>query len=784
MLLPLLALSTVVAASDPPPRNVYVGAYLTDVSDFDLKAGRFKADLRVWVKWLGDGTAPEVTFENAEIDSKLDLGEEHDAAWHSVQWRVQGTFRGDFPLHAFPFDHQTLPVIIGLDRAQGQLVPDLGASGMSPHFSITGWSYEPYFSARIEERSFGSDLGSVAYEGRSAVQRRALFQVEMKRPFGPYLIKFALPLVLILLMALLALFLPADRLDVRSALGITGLLACIAFHYTQADTLPDVTYLVAADMLFLGAYVFIAGTLVISVFAFRLHGAKPESARRADRVGLWLLPLSTGLALAVLINNTLPTAPPKNALVTGPRASSPMLRVSLAALETPGAGTPSTRAALVVRRADGTMQPMLVEEAPALTNSLVRLLPDGGMRVRWQLREGAKWSDGAPLTAADLAFSLGTLPEPLRSSMERVDERTLDVVYKTRRSAWLDGFGVFPAAKAAALPDAGRDVLNRSTSEGKLPGGAGYVLESFEPGAKLVLARNPRFVGPTPVFERITVTKDDPMEAARKLIKRELDVLPSLTPDSYELLKAERSVRVLEQPGELAWMLVPNVRQAPWDSLELRQALLGVINREAMVTAMAPAPARVAWGWKASAPYPFVAPKSDVLKGLTVKLNVGPRTSGGASSLLVDQLVSDLGKVGVTVEVVETKELYQAVQRQEFEGLALVSRDTGDPGRFMNARWESGRVQLDRAWEPHFDDEMVERYDAWVSSLYGERKGFLEAAMQEAWFKRLPMIPLVLTSRLAAVRADLIGPEWGQADSLWWNVNDWRFEEPVKNETN
>lgn len=148
-----LALATALAAS-PPPRNVYVGAYLTDVSDFDLKAGRFKADLRVWVKWLGDANdVPELTFENAEVDSKDALGRESDAAWHSVKWRVQGTFRGDFPLQAFPFDRQTLPVVLGLAETEGVLVPDLGASGMSPAFSITGWNYEPYFAARTEHRA-------------------------------------------------------------------------------------------------------------------------------------------------------------------------------------------------------------------------------------------------------------------------------------------------------------------------------------------------------------------------------------------------------------------------------------------------------------------------------------------------------------------------------------------------------------------------------------------------------------------------------------------------------
>lgn len=209
--------------------------YLTDVSDFDLKAGRFKADLHVWVKWLGDEKqVPPISFENGEIDEKQELKVESEGAWHSMQWRVQGTFRGEFPVQAFPFDRQTLPIIFALNEDAGRLVPDLGASGMSPHFSVSGWSYEPFFSARAEERVYRSDLGSVFREGKNAKQRLTTFSVEMRRPFGPYLIKFALPLGLLLFVALLALFLLADRLDVRSAMGITALLSCIAFHYTQS----------------------------------------------------------------------------------------------------------------------------------------------------------------------------------------------------------------------------------------------------------------------------------------------------------------------------------------------------------------------------------------------------------------------------------------------------------------------------------------------------------------------------------------------------------------------
>ena len=429
--------------------------YLTDVSDFDLKAGRFKADLHVWMKWLGDAVPPNITFENAEIDSKEVLSTEHEAEWYSLHWRVQGTFRGEFPVHAFPFDRQTLPVIFGLNLADGRLVPDLGASGMSPSFSVSGWSYEPQFAARSEERVYGSDLGSIAREGKNARQGLATFSVEMRRPFGPYLIKFALPLALILLVALLALLLPPERLDVRSAMGITALLSCIAFHYTQADTLPNVTYLVAADKLFLGAYVFIAATLLLSIIAFRLVEAKQNTARKADRVGLFALPSFSALGVLVLVSGALWQPSPDEPVVPrNPFPSQPLLRVAVTSMDNPGGGQlPSRRGALVVRAADGTFRPMLVREAPAMTNSLVRLLPDGGMRIRWALRTEARWSDGNPITSDDLIFSLGLVPEAQREIIARVDDRTIEVTYSARRTEWLSGFSVFP--KSAALSAAG-----------------------------------------------------------------------------------------------------------------------------------------------------------------------------------------------------------------------------------------------------------------------------------------------------------------------------------------
>ncbi|MBL8956571.1 MAG: hypothetical protein JNK82_37700, partial [Myxococcaceae bacterium] len=727
----LIYLVLALTSAAPETRRVYAGVYLSDVSDFDLKAGRFKADLRVWLKWSGDEKAPNVTFENGEIDSKDELGTEADGSWRSVKWRVQGTFRSDFPVNAFPFDHQTLPVVLGLEESEGVLVPDLGASGMNPTFSITGWNYEPYFNARSEVKRYGSDLGSIEGEGKAARLNRAAFTVEMNRPFAPYLIKFALPLALILLMALLALFLPPTELEVRSAMGVTALLACIAFHYTQADTLPDVTYLVAADKLFLGAYVFITATMLITVVAFLSHERRPGFSRRADRLGLFGLPGVALVSTLTLIAGAL-RAHPVDAAVeqAGPRPSQPVLKVGVAMLDSvQSGGLPPRRGQLVVRGAKGALLPSVAEDAPAMTNSFVRLLPDGGMRVRWKVPEAARFSDGSPVSSADLVFSIGTVPNPQRTGVDVVDEHTVDVTYAARRNEWLSGFSVYPqGALERAFNDGGREALQKASNEPKTPSAGPYALTGFTAGSSATLERNPHFAGPRPIFERIEVTVlKDPVKAAEALLAREVDVLPSISGATYEALRGKSEVKVLEQPGDLLWVLVPSLKSPPWDSVAARRALLAALDREAMVKVLEPAPAHVAGSWSAAAraPKPAAGPglKELGLEGATVKLHVSPqKVKASAGALLAERVVADLTKAGLKVEVEEHTELSSFTQKRDFEGLVLIGRDAGEPSRFFNVAFDSGRYVTETTEGSHYDAAMREAFERRQASLYDERR--------------------------------------------------------------
>jgi ABC-type transport system substrate-binding protein len=459
----------------------------------------------------------------------------------------------------------------------------------------------------------------------------------------------------------------------------------------------------------------------------------------------------------------------------------------VATRDTPGSAGlgPLRRCALVTKMADGHFRADLAVKAPSMTNELVRLLPDGGMRVRWRLRENARWSDGAPLTADDLVFSLERQPDPLRTKVELVDERTVDVFYSDRRTEALAGFWVFPRKQAAGLGlDAGRDALVQALNENRLPSCGPYVVEAFDAGTSLVLARNPHLATTPPAIERLEVAAMSAKDAARALVAGRLDVVASLTPDALEVLANTPSIRILEQPGDQAWMLVPRLKGGPFADVEARRALLAVLDRPALVKALEPLPARVADGWSVdrcpagadcAQPPPPRSLAEVGLSGLEVPLVVPTiRSKDATHAVLTEQLVAQLTRAGLTVRVVEQSpaELRAAVGQGTHEGLALLSRDAADPGRFMNVPGEAGRA-LSRPFGSHFDAELLARYTRFKGTLYDERRDELEAELQAAWFVRLPMLPLVVTSRMAAVRADLLGPEWGRADSLWWNVAEW-----------
>ncbi|MBM2811670.1 MAG: hypothetical protein HW416_2429 [Chloroflexi bacterium] len=90
---------------------------------------------------------------------------------------------------------------------------------------------------------------------------------------------------------------------------------------------------------------------------------------------------------------------------------------------------------------DGKAVPQIARELPSQANGSWAVNPDGTMATTYRLRENAKWHDGAPLTARDLAFTYRVYsdpeiavarrePESFMSAVEAVDDHTLAIAWK------------------------------------------------------------------------------------------------------------------------------------------------------------------------------------------------------------------------------------------------------------------------------------------------------------------------------------------------------------------
>lgn len=791
----LLLVSQVASAA--PAKRIYAGVYLHDVTKFDQKDGVFDVDLELWAKWLGDFDATKLTIANAsEIDRQL-IAEESDGAWKAARWRVKGTLRGEFPVQRFPFDQQTLSVVLELPERDGDLVPDLAGSGMREHFSVTGWLYDAAFVPRVGKEVYRSDLGSIAAEGRPTSVRRAAFEVTLRRPLLTASTKLFLPLLVILLVAVVALFIHPKELEVRASVGVTALLACFAFHFAVADSMPAVAYITLADVLFLVSYALTAALLIVSVIAYWLDTKGRERAwRRLDIWSLIAFPfvLVSAVVLAVRPGATRRDAPPVTTKESRPASAKNLLRIGTNMLSTPGMF--ASRAAYwgtYRTELDGTRVPVLVEEVPSITNDSLRFLADGKLEVTWRLKAGLKWSDGSPLTADDLLFALQVSPDPRIVESRVVSPRELLVRFSDRITAATDSIVPLPRhALEGEYKRGGYEAVRTFRRTRATPSSGPYRIAEFVADDHLVLEANPNFGGLAPSIQRIEVKRlptDEALISAFEAGSIDMIAPNALSPEAASVLAKRRPEAVKLRPSDVQVSLHVDPSH-PWLShREVRRGLLMALDRERMLKEVfgeaasfarishVPIPGGLPEGVAAVSFDPVAAKKmlqAEHGSEAVLPLIHGPTTIDKA---IAEEIVKDLGAAGVKVDAREVGSTADAYRKRKHGGLLLVT-SSGDrespPERYWSLPQLEGKY--DRTFRSEaFDEGILQLVEREERALYPERREQIRDLLFAAYSQRLPHLPLFfLADRIVAV-AGLEGWQEGSGNKFGLSIERWHF---------
>jgi peptide/nickel transport system substrate-binding protein len=280
-----------------------------------------------------------------------------------------------------------------------------------------------------------------------------------------------------------------------------------------------------------------------------------------------------------------------------------------------------------VNRATFELEPWLAEKWEAS--------PDG-RTFTLHLRPGLTWSDGVPITSADVLFSLEALYAPnsgavLGSSLtvggkpiEAAAPDSATVVFTYPQPfgpglRLLDNLWILPKHKLEAALRAGtfEDSWNTNTPPSEIVGSGPFVLREYDPGQRIVLERNPRYwrTAPDgtalPYLDRIVLqVVPDPNAEILRLTTGDVDLTQNeLRPEDYLPVKRaadEGKLRLVDlgvaPDADGFWFcLKPEVKRgdprfAFVQQPQFRQAISHAIHREQFAETVYLGAAVPVWG--------------------------------------------------------------------------------------------------------------------------------------------------------------------------------------------
>jgi peptide/nickel transport system substrate-binding protein len=210
-------------------------------------------------------------------------------------------------------------------------------------------------------------------------------------------------------------------------------------------------------------------------------------------------------------------------------------------------------------------------------------------QATFKLRADAKFSDGSPVTAADVVYSVDRLlkinqgPATLfagvlkAGSVTAVDDKTVKFTLEKTFSPFLSTVpAIFIVNSKVAKANAGGDD-GQAYFATHVAGAGAYTLKDWDRGAKMTILRDKNYYkgfGPGPIDEvRWIITND---EATVKSLAASGELTMSSqyqSPDTYKALKEMGRFNIVSQDTTIAFYLKLNMKVAPTDDVHIRRAI-------------------------------------------------------------------------------------------------------------------------------------------------------------------------------------------------------------------
>ncbi len=219
---------------------------------------------------------------------------------------------------------------------------------------------------------------------------------------------------------------------------------------------------------------------------------------------------------------------------------------------------------------------------------------DNPQQYTIRLRDGVTFSNGKPLTADDVIYSLqriGTASNGLTgyaatatmdiANIKKLDQRTVRLPLKSPDSTVPNTlasytFGIVPVGYES-FADSGGDPASQI-------GTGPYKLKSFTPGQESVHEKNTNYWrSDQPYFDTVTITDfEDATAQVNALLGGQIDAMTDLPAAQVESVKSRGMNALVSKTG--GWVpLCMAIDMPPFDDNRVRQAMRYIVDRDAMI---------------------------------------------------------------------------------------------------------------------------------------------------------------------------------------------------------
>jgi len=327
-----------IPASEKTPLEIQAGIQLLNIYSIDSRTESFDADLYFWAFWQDPRAKEAFAFSG-----KGNLIVSRETAWSADQkvWnpylelntsslasqdrevltifpsgrveygsRIVGQFKppeGTMNFRMFPFDSHHLRIEISsfvykssevLFRPDKEVILPGQLQSTYEKVHMQEWKIKGCRVISQAETFTGTDTDEVF----SVLS----FELDVIRKSSYYILRWVVPLILILALAWLSLFTPASRLDVQASTVSAAFLSLVALNFVIATDLPHCEYLTLFDHGLVIAYIAVLIIAIIIVVGAQMPEALTQKLFHRARISMPIFVILLNFVGAILFHREIP----------------------------------------------------------------------------------------------------------------------------------------------------------------------------------------------------------------------------------------------------------------------------------------------------------------------------------------------------------------------------------------------------------------------------------------------------------------------------------------------